>query len=163
MGLSTIYLSMKVSFSPDIIFFGWLGLKHQLTNLLIPLNFLLAGLQGQETQQDPEDDHRATEAGHQAAGWEQLHGLTTWPSAGHGLCQPECTRRGQDKRVTLCSHGETCVRQGENLFQGASVCFGWSGWAVEALDLELRGCGVQSHFIECSFLCLPSQDGGLSA
>ena len=30
--LSTIYLFMKVSLSPDIIFCGWLGLKHQLTN-----------------------------------------------------------------------------------------------------------------------------------
>ena len=30
--LSTVYLFMKVSFSPDIIFCGWLGLKHQLTN-----------------------------------------------------------------------------------------------------------------------------------
>ena len=30
--LSTIHLFMKVSFSPDIILFGWLGLKHQLTN-----------------------------------------------------------------------------------------------------------------------------------
>ena len=32
-GLSTIYLFMKVSFSPDIIFCGWPGLKHQLINL----------------------------------------------------------------------------------------------------------------------------------
>ena len=30
--ISTIHLFMKVSFSPDIILFGWLGLKHQLTN-----------------------------------------------------------------------------------------------------------------------------------
>ena len=30
--LSTIYLVMKVSFSPDIILCGWLDLKHQLTN-----------------------------------------------------------------------------------------------------------------------------------
>ena len=30
--LSTICLSMKVSFSPDIIFSGWLGSKHRLTN-----------------------------------------------------------------------------------------------------------------------------------
>ena len=30
--LSTMYLSMKVSFSPDVILYGWLGLKHQLTN-----------------------------------------------------------------------------------------------------------------------------------
>ena len=29
---STIYLFMKVSFSPDIILCGWLGLKHQLTS-----------------------------------------------------------------------------------------------------------------------------------
>ena len=29
--LSTIYLFMKVSLSPDIILCGWLGLKHQLT------------------------------------------------------------------------------------------------------------------------------------
>ena len=29
--LSTIYLFMKVSFSPDIILCGWLGLKNQLT------------------------------------------------------------------------------------------------------------------------------------
>ena len=32
--LSTIYLFMKVFFIPDVIFCGWLGLKHQLTNLL---------------------------------------------------------------------------------------------------------------------------------
>ena len=32
--LSTICLCMKVSLSPDIILYGWLGLKHQLTNLL---------------------------------------------------------------------------------------------------------------------------------
>ena len=30
--LSTLYLFMKVSLSPDIILCGWLGLKHQLTN-----------------------------------------------------------------------------------------------------------------------------------
>ena len=30
--LSTTYLFMKVSFSPDIILCGWLGLKHQLNN-----------------------------------------------------------------------------------------------------------------------------------
>ena len=30
--LWTIYLFMEVSFSPDIIHCGWLGLKHQLTN-----------------------------------------------------------------------------------------------------------------------------------
>ena len=30
--LSTIYLFMKVSYSPDIIRFGWLGWKHLLTN-----------------------------------------------------------------------------------------------------------------------------------
>ena len=30
-----IYIFMKVSFSPDIIICGWLGLKHQLTNKLI--------------------------------------------------------------------------------------------------------------------------------
>ena len=30
--LSTIYLFVKVSLSPDIILCGWLGLKHQLTN-----------------------------------------------------------------------------------------------------------------------------------
>ena len=30
--LSTVYLFMKVSFSPDIILCGWLGLKHQLTH-----------------------------------------------------------------------------------------------------------------------------------
>ena len=29
-----IYVSMKVSLSPDIILCGWLGLKHQLTNYL---------------------------------------------------------------------------------------------------------------------------------
>ena len=32
--LSTIYLFMKVSFSPDIILCGWLGLKHQIPNYL---------------------------------------------------------------------------------------------------------------------------------
>ena len=30
--VSTIYLFVKVSLSPDIILCGWLGLKHQLTN-----------------------------------------------------------------------------------------------------------------------------------
>ena len=30
--LSTVYLFKKVSFSPDIILCGWLGLKRQLTN-----------------------------------------------------------------------------------------------------------------------------------
>ena len=38
--LSTIYLFVKVSFSPDIIFCGWLGLKHQISiylSLLPPL------------------------------------------------------------------------------------------------------------------------------
>ena len=30
--LSTTYLFTKVSFSPDVIICGWLGLKHQLTN-----------------------------------------------------------------------------------------------------------------------------------
>ena len=30
--LSTIYVSMKVSFSPDVILTSWLGSKHQLTN-----------------------------------------------------------------------------------------------------------------------------------
>ena len=30
--LSTNYLFMKVSFSPDIILCGWLGLRHQVTN-----------------------------------------------------------------------------------------------------------------------------------
>ena len=30
--LSTIYLFMKVSLSPDVILCSWLGLKHQLTN-----------------------------------------------------------------------------------------------------------------------------------
>ena len=30
--LSTIYLFMKLSLSPDVILCGWLGLKHQLTN-----------------------------------------------------------------------------------------------------------------------------------
>ena len=33
--LSTMYLFMKVSFSPDIILCGWLGLKHQLTNYCV--------------------------------------------------------------------------------------------------------------------------------
>ena len=32
--LSTIYLSFKISFNPDIIPWGWLGSKHQLANLL---------------------------------------------------------------------------------------------------------------------------------
>ena len=32
--LSTVYLFMKVSLSPDIILCGWLGLGHQLTNYL---------------------------------------------------------------------------------------------------------------------------------
>ena len=32
--LSTAYLCMKVSFSPDIIHSGWLGFKHHLTNQL---------------------------------------------------------------------------------------------------------------------------------
>ena len=32
--LSTIYLFLKVSLSPDMIICGWLGLKHQLTNKL---------------------------------------------------------------------------------------------------------------------------------
>ena len=32
--LSTVYLSIKVSLSPDIIICGWLGLKHQPTNEL---------------------------------------------------------------------------------------------------------------------------------
>ena len=31
MVFSTIYLFVKISFSPDVIFCGWLGLKHQLT------------------------------------------------------------------------------------------------------------------------------------
>ena len=35
--LSTIHLFMKVSFSPDIIFSGWLGLKHQLNKLCMTL------------------------------------------------------------------------------------------------------------------------------
>ena len=30
--LSTLYLPIKVSLSPDVILCGWLGLKHQLTN-----------------------------------------------------------------------------------------------------------------------------------
>ena len=34
--LSTIYLFVKVSLSPDIILCGWLGLKHQLTNYSFP-------------------------------------------------------------------------------------------------------------------------------
>ena len=29
---------MKVSFSPDIILCGWVGLKHQLTNYLTSVN-----------------------------------------------------------------------------------------------------------------------------
>ena len=32
--LSTVYLFVKVSFSPDIILCGWLGLKHQVSNKL---------------------------------------------------------------------------------------------------------------------------------
>ena len=32
--LSTLYLFMKTSLSTDVILCGWLGLKHQLTNLL---------------------------------------------------------------------------------------------------------------------------------
>ena len=32
LAFSTIYLCMKVSFSPDIIPSGWLGSKHQITN-----------------------------------------------------------------------------------------------------------------------------------
>ena len=35
--LSSIYLFLKVSFSPDIIPSGWLGTKHQLINWLTPL------------------------------------------------------------------------------------------------------------------------------
>ena len=34
LALSAIYLFIKVSFSPDVIHCGWLGLKHQLSNLL---------------------------------------------------------------------------------------------------------------------------------
>ena len=33
--LSTVYLFRKVSFSPDIMSSGWLGSKHQITNLLM--------------------------------------------------------------------------------------------------------------------------------
>ena len=29
---------MNVSFSPDIILYGWLGLKHQLTNAYVVIN-----------------------------------------------------------------------------------------------------------------------------
>ena len=36
--LSTIYFYMKVSFSPDIIFSGWLGSKHQIINWLWSLS-----------------------------------------------------------------------------------------------------------------------------
>ena len=32
LALSTVYLFMKVSLSPDVILCDWLGLKHQLTN-----------------------------------------------------------------------------------------------------------------------------------
>ena len=39
--LSTIYLFMKVSLSPDIILCGWLVLKHQLTNLANPRHKVL--------------------------------------------------------------------------------------------------------------------------
>ena len=35
--LSTLYLFMKISFSPDIIPRGWLGSKHQLSNWLLCL------------------------------------------------------------------------------------------------------------------------------
>ena len=35
LALSTVYLFMKVSFSPDIFPSGWLGSEHQLTNQLI--------------------------------------------------------------------------------------------------------------------------------
>ena len=38
--LSTIYLFMKVSLSPNVILCGWLGLKHQLTNLFLFSTFL---------------------------------------------------------------------------------------------------------------------------
>ena len=31
---STVYLFMKVPFSPDVTLCGWLGLKHQLTNCM---------------------------------------------------------------------------------------------------------------------------------
>ena len=41
---STLYLFMKVSLSPDVILCGWLGLKHQLTNLLFPQLFSLTAL-----------------------------------------------------------------------------------------------------------------------
>ena len=46
--LSTIYLSMKVFFSPDIIHCGWLGLKHQLSNYLTLLRLLLLGRNKQD-------------------------------------------------------------------------------------------------------------------
>ena len=36
--LSTTYLFMKVSFSPDIILCGWLGLKHQLTIYILSIS-----------------------------------------------------------------------------------------------------------------------------
>ena len=35
LALSTMYLFMKVSLSPDVILCGWLGLKHQLTDVLV--------------------------------------------------------------------------------------------------------------------------------
>ena len=40
--LSTLYLFMKVSFSPDIILCGGLVLKHQLTNKSLPLSLSLS-------------------------------------------------------------------------------------------------------------------------
>ena len=40
--LSTIYLFMKVSSSPDIILSGWLGSKRQWTNQLIPPSLSLS-------------------------------------------------------------------------------------------------------------------------
>ena len=36
--LSTIHLFMKVSFSPDVILCGWLGLKQQLTNFVLVIS-----------------------------------------------------------------------------------------------------------------------------
>ena len=42
--LSTLYLFMKVFFSPDIIPSGWLGSKHQLTNCRIPMHGRCHGL-----------------------------------------------------------------------------------------------------------------------
>ena len=36
--LSAIYLFMKVSISPDIIFYDWLSLKHKLTNCCLTLS-----------------------------------------------------------------------------------------------------------------------------